>query len=70
MHDKNGTELKKGDVVLVPAVVTELHGGEDFCNVTLQTVHARRPDGLKETVSAINTGVVVLHERPAGSGEG
>lgn len=65
MHDKNGTELKKGDVVLVPAVITELQAGEDYCNVTIQSVHGRRPDGSKETISAINTGVLVLHDRPA-----
>lgn len=63
MHDRNGTPLKKGDVVLIPAVVTELHGGEDYCNVTVESVHARRPDGLKERISAINTGVTVLHHR-------
>jgi hypothetical protein len=65
MHDRNGTQLKKGDVVLIEAVVTELYTGEDYCNVSLKTVDGRRPDGLKETVSAINTGVLVLHERPA-----
>lgn len=63
MHDKNGTELKKGDVVLIPAVITELSGGEDFCNVSLESVHGRRPDGCKEYFGAINTGVLVLHER-------
>lgn len=62
MHDSNGTPLKKGDVVLIPAVITELHGGEDFCNVTVKTTHGRRPDGMPETISAINTGVLVLHE--------
>jgi hypothetical protein len=29
----------------------------------LTSVHSRRPDGLSETISAINTGVVVLHSR-------
>lgn len=62
MHDRNGTPLKKGDVVLIPVVITELNGSEDYCNVSLQSVHGRRPDGLKEHFSAINTGVLVLHE--------
>lgn len=64
MHDRNGTPLKKGDIVMIPAVVTELHPTEEFCNVACETVHGRRPDGAKETFYAINTGVVVLHERP------
>jgi hypothetical protein len=65
VHDRNGTPLKKGDLVLIPAVITELQAGEDYCNVSLQTVSGRRPDGLKEYISAINTGVLVLSERPA-----
>jgi hypothetical protein len=63
MHDRNGTPLKKGDKVLIEAVVTELYHNEDFCNVTVQTVHGRRPDGAKETISAVNTGVMVLIEK-------
>lgn len=62
MHDRNGTPLKKGDVVLIPAVITDLSPGEDYCNVSLETVAGRRPDGAKERFSAINTGVLVLHE--------
>lgn len=62
MHDRNGTPLQKGNVVLIPCVITELNATEDFCNVTLQTVHGRRPDGNKETIHAINTGVLVLHD--------
>lgn len=65
MHDRNGTALKKGDTVLIPAVITELHPTDEYCNVSLQSVHGRRPDGQKEFVQAINTGVLVLHDRPA-----
>lgn len=61
MHDVNGTPLKKGDIVLVPMRITDLGGGEDFCNVGLESVHGRRPDGAKERMSAINTGVVVKY---------
>lgn len=63
MHDRNGTPLKKGDVVLIPAVITELNGGEEFCNVSVETEHGRRPDGAKEYFGAINTAVLVLHKR-------
>lgn len=64
MHDVNGTELKKGDVVLLPCRIEELHPGDDFCNVTLRSLHSRRPDGAIESISAINTGVLVLFELP------
>ena len=65
MHDRNGTPLQVGDRVMLEATVTQLHGGEDFCNVTVQSIAGRRPDGSKETVHAINTGVLTLVERPA-----
>lgn len=63
MHDRNGTLLKQGDVVMVPMTVKTLNEGEDFCNLSLESLHGRRPDGLKEQVYAINTGVVVLYQR-------
>lgn len=63
MHDRNGTELKVGDVVMVEAIVTQLQPNDDYCNVNLETVDGRRPDGAKETISAINTGVLVLISR-------
>lgn len=59
-HDVNGQLLKVGDTVLVPMVITDLCSGEDYCNVSLETVHGRRPDGQKERFSAINTGVLEL----------
>lgn len=64
MHDKNGTPLKKGDIVTITAKVTDLQAGEDFCNVTVETLAGRRPDGQKERFSAINTAVLVLQDRP------
>jgi hypothetical protein len=59
MHDANGTPLKVGDRVMIPAVITHLSPGEDFCNVSIETSIGRRPDGQKERMSAINTGVLV-----------
>jgi hypothetical protein len=58
MHDCNGKPLAKGDKVILEGVITDLFPTEDYCNVTLQSVHSRRPDGTKETISAINTGVL------------
>lgn len=63
MHDHNGSALKVGDIVLIPAKITSLQSGEDYCNVGVESVHGRRPDGAKENFYAINTAVLVLHER-------
>jgi len=63
MHDRNGTELRKGDRVMVECVIEDLLPGDDYCNVTLETVSGRRPDGDKEHISAINTGVLTLVSR-------
>ncbi len=64
MHDRNGTPLKKGDVVVIYAKVTDLaESCSDYCNVTVETIDGRRPDGAKERFSAINTAQLVLVER-------
>lgn len=70
MHDANGTPLSKGDIVYIPAVITELFAGEDYCNVKAESLIGRRPDGSKETFYAINTGVMVLYEKAAQSEPG
>lgn len=59
MHDAKGRELKVGDMVLIPARITELYPTEDYCNVSAKSLYGRRPDGQFETFSAINTGVVL-----------
>lgn len=57
-HDLNNFVLQPGDKVVIHAVVTQITTGEDYCNVTLETEHGRRPDGQKEIISAINSRVV------------
>jgi hypothetical protein len=59
MHDAKGRELKAGDVVLIPATITDLYPIKDYCNVSAKSVLGRRPDGVKEFFSAINTGVML-----------
>ena len=59
MHDRFNRELKEGDLVLIPARVVELNSTADFCNVTVETIFGRRPDGQQERISAINTRVLV-----------
>lgn len=63
MHDRNGTPLKKGDIVTITAEITDLYATEEYCNVSLKTVDGRRPDGSKETIGAINTAVMVLQAK-------
>ena len=55
-----GCPLKVGDTVLVLAKITELYDTEEYCNVGLESVLGRRPDGAVESIGAINTGVLVL----------
>ncbi len=59
MHDARGKALKIGDAVVLIATITELYETEDFCNVQIRSQIGRRPDGTKETVYAINTGVLI-----------
>jgi len=60
MHDAKGRALKVGDIVLVPAKITQLsEQTEDYCNVSAQSIFGRRPDGAKESLNAINTGVML-----------
>lgn len=58
MHDRTGTQLKKGDTVTILCVVTDVQPTNDYCNVSVETVHGRKPDGAKERISAINTAVM------------
>jgi hypothetical protein len=62
MHDRNGTELKVGDVVSVDYVITHVSPGPDYCNISAQSVESRKPDGLKEHFSG-NSAVSVLQQR-------
>lgn len=59
MHDARGRLLKAGDKVLLVGTITQLHATEDFCNVTVRSTFGRRPDGMKENISAINTAVLL-----------
>lgn len=59
MHDMNGLPLAIGDKVVFRATITSLAQGEDYCNVGIRSIAGRRPDGQKESVNAINTGVLL-----------
>lgn len=49
-HDKNGVELKVGDIVNVACRIKEIHLTEDFCNVSLEVVERMPP---QRTVSIL-----------------
>lgn len=57
-HDFAGKELQVGDEVLLRAKVTAITATEDYCNVTIESLYGRKPDGAKETISAINAAVL------------
>ncbi len=63
MHDAKGRELKVGDIVLIPAVISILSATEDYCNVSAKSSYGRRPDGERESFNAINTGVLIRANR-------
>lgn len=63
MHDRNGTLLKKGDIVILEGVIEELTGGEDYCNVTIKATGNVRPNPTRFDLHTVNTGEVCLVHR-------
>lgn len=57
MHDAKGRELKVGDLVLIPMKVDICYSTPDYCNVTVKSVHGRKPDGIQEMLTG-NTAVM------------
>lgn len=63
MHDHNGKPLRLGDTVMVPCHITQLDSSTDnYCNVTVETFHGRRPDNTKAFFFGINTAQLELVE--------
>jgi hypothetical protein len=50
-HDHSGNELKVGDRVHIECVVASVSPGTDFCNVTVETAHGRKPDNQVQTIT-------------------
>lgn len=59
MHDAKGRELKQGDKVVFIGKVTEIQATEEYYNVSVESSIGRRPDGQKEKLHALNTGVLL-----------
>lgn len=57
--DHNGSELKVGDVVAVPCVITGMDKHDEYINVALETRWPMSP-GDKRTPLALNTHQVML----------
>lgn len=53
MHDRNGTPLKAGDIVLVEAKIKETYASEDYCNVQLSIGFEKEhgPDNVTSSVT-------------------
>lgn len=62
MHDFHGKPLAVGDEVVIPCRITALHPTPEYCNVEVESVLGRRPDGQKSTFSAINTAQLIKVE--------
>jgi hypothetical protein len=54
MHDINGAKLQEGDKVLVEMKVLNVSADQDFCNVTLETVHTMPGNGYPSQMT-LNT---------------
>lgn len=57
-HDAVGNLLQAGDEVILRGVVIEVQPSDEYCNITIESVFGRKPDGMKERVSAINAAVL------------
>lgn len=60
-HDRDGALLKVGNTVMVPARIKELHDTEEYCNVTLETLHSMHPGDSRSTI-VLNAKQVVKHD--------
>ena len=59
MHDRDGKELSVGDTVVVPAIVRSISSaGEEYCNVTLETIKPMYP-GTSPSALSLNAKQVV-----------
>lgn len=59
-HDKNGTELKKGDIVAIHFHVEEVFGDSDACNVNLRSTINMPAGDQPLKLAAVNTKQTVL----------
>lgn len=66
MHDINGNPINVGDTVLVPCAVKSVTGGEEYCNIMVETREVMFPGNYKVSI-ALNARQVLV-DVPAGAG--
>lgn len=59
-HDRDGKLLLVGDNVMVPARITQINQGEDYCNVTLVTSQPMKPSSEPSMLNLNASQVVKL----------
>lgn len=64
MHDRNGTLVKDGDIVLIEALVVSTYATEEYCNATLQIGYddEHGPYNIRTNVT-VNTKQVLLLDK-------
>lgn len=60
-HLKGGQPAVVGQRVLIPATITAVHAGTDYCNMTVETDEPMHPGNTKTTIS-LNTGQAIPAE--------
>jgi hypothetical protein len=57
-HDAKNEIVKEGDIVYVPCIVKAVHTSEEYCNVSLETIHPMPPYTVPSSIT-LNTRQVV-----------
>jgi hypothetical protein len=50
-HDRDGELVKVGDKVNIPAIVTAIQTGEEYCNISVQPVEPMYPSDRHDTIT-------------------
>ena len=59
-HDAKGQPLAAGDIILIPFKITQVMTGEDYCNLSLESLATMAPEHkYPTTLSAINAKQVI-----------
>ena len=67
-HDKNGQLLEVGDLVTVRARVSSVQAGDEYCNVSLETVEPMHPTANTSALT-LNTRQVEKVATPAAAND-
>lgn len=59
--DRKNQDIKEGDIVLIPAIVTKVEAVDDFHNLVCETVEPLRPAEHKTTLLLNSRQVEVVH---------